>query len=208
MQKSNSEKIKLEPLDPKKVESIVKKYENKHIRHKHGAVIFVGSGGGKSTVCRNQKPDSEGKTDLIDADLVYRETNAHPLQPGVYPLRPLPWWEMGDEIIHEVELRCGVVNQAMIDHGLWAMTTSFDPEDKYVPENIVIVLLPWEEHKRRIVEKSSSANYDAGAKANKAGFSIVMGHREWTKKVAKEKNIPVIDSIEKAINLVHSREEK
>ena len=63
-------KLKFEPLDPKKVEEVIKKYEAKHIKHKHGAVVFVGSGGGKSTFCRNQKPNSEGKTDFIDSDLL------------------------------------------------------------------------------------------------------------------------------------------
>jgi hypothetical protein len=201
-------KLKFEPLDPKKVEEVIKKYEAKHIKHKHGAVVFVGSGGGKSTFCRNQKPNSEGKTDFIDADLLYRETGAHPLQPGVYPLRPLPWWDMGKEVIIEVEARCGVVNQAMIDHGLWAMTTSFDPYDKYVPDNIVVVMLPWEEHQRRIIEKNKGEHYDAGAKADEKGFARVQSHREWTEKIAKERDIPIVDSIEEAVELVRSREDK
>src|SRR3989344_2830525 len=208
-QEIKSEELKLEPLDPEKVEGVVEKYEEKHIKHKHGAVIFIGSGGGKSTVYRSQVPNAEGKTDLIDADLVYRETEAHPLKPRSNPnepLRPLPWWDMGSKIIQEVEKRCGVVNQSMIDHGLWALTTSFDPDDKYVPENIAIVMLPWEEHKRRITEKFHSEHYDAGAQPTEEGFARVLSHREWTEKVAKEKNIPVVDSIDAAIELLHSRE--
>ena len=199
-------KIDIKQLDLNKVEEVVKKFEGKHIKHKHGAVIFVGSGGGKSTVCRNQIPNTEGKTDLIDADLLYRETEAHPLQLGVFPLRPLPWWDMGIEVIKEVEKRCGIVNNAMVKHGLWTLTTSFDPDDSYIPDNIVIVILPWEEHKKRLIEKSGSVNYDAGAKADEEGFSLVKRHRDWAEKVAKEKNIPVVDSIEAAIELVRSKE--
>lgn len=208
-QSMENKKLNLEPLDPKEVERIVEEYARKYVRHKNGAIIFVGSGGGKSTTCRNQTPNMEGKTDIVDADLVYRETGAHPLKPRSNPnepLRPLPWWDMGTEIIQEVERRCGIVNQLMIDHGLWALTTSFDPNDKYVPEKIVIVMLPWEEHKNRITEKFHSEHYDAGAQPTEQGFSVVLGHRQWTEKVAKEKNITVTDSIEAAIELVRSRE--
>ncbi|OHB22934.1 MAG: hypothetical protein A2939_02155 [Parcubacteria group bacterium RIFCSPLOWO2_01_FULL_48_18] len=198
--------LELEPLDPEKVEKVVREYSERHVRHKRGAMIFIGSGGGKSTTCRNQTSSAEGKTDLIDADLVYRETDAHPVQPGVLPLRPLPWWDMGEKVIQEVEKRCGIVNESMVKHGLWALTTSFDPDDKYVPENIVVVMLPWEEHKKRIIEKSGGAHYDGGAKASDEGLALVLRHREWTEKVAREKNIPVVNSIEAAIELVRSRE--
>lgn len=201
--------LELESLDPEKVETVIRGYEGKHVKHKHGAIIFTGSGAGKSTTCRNQVPNTEGKTDLIDADLVYRETEAHPLKPRSSPdepLRPLPWWDMGPKVIQEVEKRCGVVNQSMIDHGLWTLTTSFDPGDAYVPENIVIVMLPWEEHKKRIIEKFHSEHYDAGAQPTEEGFARVLSHREWTEKVAKEKNIPVVDSIDAAIDLIRSRE--
>lgn len=199
--------IKLKPLDPEKVKRVVEKFSARHVRHKHGEIIFVGSGGGKSTTCRNQIPDAEGKTDLVDADLVYRETEAHPLRPGINPPLPLPWWNMGKKVIQEVEKRCGVVNESMIKHGLWALTTSFDPDDKYIPKNIVIVILPWKEHKKRIIQKSRGKHYDAGAKATDEGFALVKRHRKWAERVAKEKNIPVVDSIETAIYLIRSREE-
>lgn len=198
--------MKLKPLDPKKIENIVRVYEDTHVRHKRGAIIFVGSGGGKSTTYRNQVPNTEGKVDLVDADLVYRETEAHPVEPGTIPPRPLPWWDMGLEVIQEVEKRCGVVNQVMVDHGLWALTTSFDPDDSYVPHHLVIVILPWEEHKRRIIEKSGGQHYDGGAKATDAGFELAKQHREWAERVAKEKKIPIVNSIEAAIELVKSRE--
>jgi 2-phosphoglycerate kinase len=205
------EEFKLEPLNPEKVEKVVEEYAERHVGHKHGAIIFIGSGGGKSTTCRNQTPNAEGKTDLVDADFLYRETDAHPLKPRSNPnepLRPLPWWDMGPKVIQDVEKRCGIVNQSIIDHGLWALTTSFDPDDKYIPENIVIVILPWEEHKRRIAEKFQSEHYDAGAQPTEEGFARVLSHREWTEKVAKEKNIPVVDSIEAAVDLIRSREVK
>lgn len=206
MAKKEPEKFELELLDPKKVERVVGEYAERHVRHKHGAIIFVGSGGGKSTTYRRQTPGPEGKLDLVDADLVYRETGAHPTQPGVVPLRPLPWWEMGPEVIQEVERRCGMVNQSMIEHGLWALTTSFTPDDEYIPENIVVVMLPWEEHKKRIVEKFHSEHYDAGAQPTEEGFALVLSHRAWTEKVAKEKNIPMVASIKEAIELIRSRE--
>lgn len=196
--------LNLEPMDTALVEKVVDKYAQKHIRHQHGAYIFIGSGGGKSTTCRNQVPGSDGKTDLVDADLLYRETGAHPCQPGVIPLRPLPWWDMGDDVIHEVERRCGLVNAAMVKRGLWALTTSFTPDDEFLPAAVVI--LPWEEHKRRIIEKSGGSFYDGGAKANDEGFSLVLEHRRWAEKIAKEKNIPIVDSITAAIDLVRSRE--
>lgn len=198
--------IKLEPLDLKKVEHVVSTYENAHTRHKRGAIIFVGSGGGKSTTYRKQVPNAEGKVDLVDADLVYRETEAHPTEPGMTPLRPLPWWDMGLEVIQEVEKRCGVVNQVMVEHGLWALTTSFDPNDSYIPHQLVIVILPWEEQRKRIIEKSGSEYYDGGAKATDEGFELVKQHREWAERVAKEKNIPVVSSIESAIELVRTWE--
>jgi hypothetical protein len=196
--------VTLEPLDLETVEKVISKYATRHVVHEHGAIIFVGTGGGKSTTCRNQIPTDSGKTDFIDADLVYRETGAHPCKPGVTPLSPLPWWDMGDGAIHEVELRCGLVNASMIKHGLWALTTSFTPEDEYMPSAIVI--LPWDEQKRRIEEKSRGQFYDGGAKATEQGFSLALGHRKWAEKVAKEKNIPVVDSIDAAIDLVRSRE--
>lgn len=198
--------LKLEPMDPAKIEEVVNKYAEKHVQYKNGAIIFVGSGGGKSTICREQTQNSEGKTDLVDADLLYRETGAHPLQPGIFPLRPLPWWDMGDEVIHEVEKRCALVNEAMVKKGLWALTTSFTPEDPYVPSNTVVVILPWEEHKRRMILKFRGQFYDGGAKATDEGFALVQSHRKWAEEVAKEKNIPIVDSIEGAINLVRSRE--
>ena len=94
----------------------------------------------------------------------------------------------------------------MVEQGLWALTTSFDPDDAYVPNDLVIVMLPWEEHKRRLIEKSRGEHYDAGAKATEEGFALVQKHREWTQKIAQEKNIPIVDSIDAAIDLVRSRE--
>ena len=201
-----NKELKLPSLNLDKVEEVVSRYEEKHVKHKHGAIIFVGSGGGKSTTYRNQVPDANGKLDFVDADLLYRETEAHPLQPGVFPLRPMPWWNMGPKIIQEVEKRCGIVNEAMVNHGLWTLTTSFDPDDAYIPDNIVIVLLPWEEHKKRVIEKFNSENYDAGAEPTEEGFARIQEHREWTEKVAREKNIPIVNSIESAITLIRSRE--
>ena len=40
--KKEPKKLDLKPMDPAKVEEVVKKYAEKHIRHKHGAVIFIG----------------------------------------------------------------------------------------------------------------------------------------------------------------------
>lgn len=203
-----SEKFNLEPMDPTKIEQVVEKYSKKHIQHRRGAVIFVGSGGGKSTTCRNQVPNSGGKTDLVDADLLYRETEAHPCQPGIFPLRPLPWWDMGVEVIKAVEKHCDDVNEAMVKHGLWTLTSSFTREAPYVPADIVVVMLPWEEQKRRIIEKSGGNYYDGGAKATETGFTLALHHRKWIGKVSKEKNIPIVDSIDSAIALIRSRETK
>ncbi|MDP2860277.1 MAG: hypothetical protein Q8N98_01025 [bacterium] len=202
MSRDKSEVLGLESMDPTRVEQIVDEFAQKHVAHKHGAIIFVGSGGGKSTTVRNQVPDIEGKTDLLDADLMYRKTGAHPCQPGVTPLRPIPWWDMGNEVIHEVDQRCGLVNAAVVKRGLWMLTTSFTPNDECLPA--AIVLLPWKEHKKRIIEKFHSEHYDAGAQPTKEGFAIVLGHRRWARRVAKEKNIPIVDSIDAAINLVRS----
>jgi len=201
---SKSQDLSLEPMDPARVEEVVEEWAKKHVCHRLGAIIFVGSGGGKSTTVRGQEPNSEGKTDLVDADLLYRETNAHPCQPKVEPKRPIPWWDMGNDVIHEVEQRCGLVNAAMVKRGFWALTTSFTPDDEYLP--VAIVILPWEEHKKRIIEKAGGKYYDGGAKATDEGFKLVLDHRQWVEKVAKEKNIPVVDSIPAAIELVRSRE--
>jgi len=193
----------LEPMDRKKVEEIVDKYAEKLIRHKKGALIFAGSGAGKSTTCRNQVPDNEGRTDLFDADLAYKATGAHPMIPGTN--RPFAWWEMSDEVVLEIEKRCAMVNEVMIEKGLWAMTTSFTEDDTYL-DKVVIVILPWEEQQKRILEKARGAFYDGGAKPTEAGFSVALGHRRWAENVAKEKNIPVADSIDAAVELVRSRE--
>lgn len=197
-------KLKSEPLDPAKIEEVVGQFTEKHVQHKHGAVIFVGSGGGKSTTCREQVPNSEGKTDLVDADFVYRALGAPPLNPETG--LALPWWDMGDEVIEEVVKRCALVNETMVKKGLWALTTSFTPDDPYVPSDTVVVILPWEEHKRRMITKFRGEHYDGGAKATDEGFALVQGHREWAERVAREKNIPVVDSIETAVELVRSRE--
>jgi hypothetical protein len=111
---------------------------------------------------------------------------------------------MGEGVIHEVDRRCGMVNAALVEHGLWALTTSFSPNDEYLPEAIVI--LPWKEHRRRIIEKAGGGHYDGGAKATDEGFALVLRHRRWVKGVAEEKGIPIVDSIDAAINLVRSRE--
>ncbi len=198
------EDIKFEPMDPARIGEILDESTKKHVCHRHGAIIFVGSGGGKSTTCRNQTPNSEGRTDFVDADFLYRETNAHPCQPGVEPKRPIPWWDMGDKVIHAVEKRCAMVNTAMIERGLWALTTSFTPDDKYLPTAIVI--LPWPVHRKRIIEKSGGKYYDGGAKATEEGFKLVLGHREWAKRVAKKNRIPIVSSIDAAIEMVRSRE--
>lgn len=203
---STLDELNLKPLDIEQVKRVVNEFARDYVRHDHGAVVFVGSGGGKSTTCRNQVLNSDGKKDFLDADFVYRATEAHPLQPGVNPPLPLPWWDMGDEVCDEIDRRCGLVNEVMIDNGLWALTTSFAPEDKYIPESIIIVLLPWEEHKKRIIQKCNSEHYDAGAKATEEGFKLVQGHRAWAERIAKEKNILLVDSIDKAIEILKSRE--
>ena len=195
--------LNLEAMDRKKVEEIVDKFAEKLVRHKKGALIFAGSGAGKSTACRNQIPNKEGKTDWLDADFIYKASGAHPMIPGTN--RPFPWWEMSDEIILEIEKRCAMVNEVIIEKGLWAMTTSFTPDDPYL-NKVVIVMLPWEEQQRRILQKAKGEFYDGGAKPTEAGFSVALGHRRWAENVAKEKNIPVADSIDKAIDLVRSRE--
>ena len=117
---------------------------------------------------------------------------------------------MGDEVINEVEKRCDMVNEALIKHGLWAMTTSFTPEASYVPKNIVVVILPWEEHKKRIIEKSAGKNYDGGAKATEAGFDLVLNHRKWAQKVAKEKTLTPVEAaaIKKAADQKQKEAEK
>lgn len=206
-------KLKNEPLDPVKIEEVVDKFTQKHVQHKNGAIIFVGSGSGKSFAVRQQTPNSEGKTDLVDADFIYRETGAHPLlptKPGE-PLRTFPWWYMGDKVILEVEKRCAMVNEAMVRKGLWALTSSFDPEDSNAPSNTVVALIPWEEHRRNIVEKFRGTKehgryYDGGVRATYPGLKIAQSHRAWALKVASEKNIPLFNSIKEAIDYIRSRE--
>lgn len=201
-------KLRSEPLDPARIEEIVNKFAERHVQHKHGEIIFVGSGSGKSFTVREQIPNSQGKTDLVDADFLYRETGAHPLlptKPGE-PLRTFPWWFMGDEVIHEVEKRCALVNEAMVKKGLWALTSSFRPEDSYVPSNIVVALIPWEEHSKNMVTKFRGKHYDGGVRATSDGFRIAQGHRKWALDVATEKHIPLFSSIKAAIDFVRSRE--
>lgn len=196
-------KLKQEPLDRKKVEEVVEEYAQKLVRHKKGALIFAGSGTGKSTTCRNQISNNEDRVDLFDADLAYKATGAHPMIPGTN--RPFAWWEMSSEIVDMVEKRCAMVNEVMIEKGLWAMTTSFTEDDIYL-DKVVIVMLPWEEQQKRILQKAKGEFYDGGAKPTEAGFSLALGHRRWAENVAKEKNIPVVDSIDAAVDLVRSRE--
>ena len=193
-------------MDMEKASEVIDKFVGEHkIKvHKKGAIVFVGSGGGKSTFCRNQKPDENGKVDWIDEDLLYRLTNAHPCVPGSDPPKPEPWWTWGDEAIHKVELRCDEVNKALVDKGLWAFTTSFTPEAKCQPDAVVI--LPWEEQKKRITEKFNSPYYDGGAKPDEEGFRIASSHRDWTIRVAKENNLKVFDSIDGAVDYINSRE--
>lgn len=199
-------RLKSEPLDPAKIEEVVNKFAEKHVQHKKGAIIFAGSGSGKSTTARNQTPNSEGKTDLVDADFIYKKVGAHPMKMGTEKPEPEEWWHMDGEVVDIVEKRCAQINQAMIDKGLWALTTSFTPEDAYVPSDVVIAMLPWEEHQRRILEKSKSDYYDGGAKATVAGFATAKWHRDWAENVAKEKNIPIVESINAAVDLLRSRE--
>lgn len=201
-------KLRSEPLDPGKIEKVVNKFAEKHIQHKHGEIIFVGSGSGKSYTVRNQTPNEQGKTDIVDADFLYRETGAHPLiptKPGE-PLRTFPWWFMEDEVIHEVEKRCALVNEAIVRKGLWALTSSFRPEDPYVPSNIVVALIPWAEHRSNMVKKFKGGHYDGGVRATYDGFRIALGHRKWAEEVSNEKKIPLVSSIKEAIELVRSRE--
>lgn len=197
-------RLQSEPLDPARIEEVVAKYAKRYVQHKKGAIIFAGSGSGKSTTVRRQVPSIEGKTDLVDADFIYKELGAHPMKPGGKD--PEEWWHMSDEVIDIVEKRCAQINQAMIDKGLWALSTSFTAEDPYVPSDVVVVLLSWKEQQGRIIEKAKSDFYDGGAKATVAGFTTAKKHREWAERVAKEKNIRVVDSIEGAVELVRSRE--
>lgn len=199
-------RLKSEPLDPAKIEEVVDEYAQKHVQHNKGALIFAGSGSGKSTTVRNQVPNSEGKTDLVDADFLYKKIGAHPMKRGTEKPEPEEWWHMGEEVVDTVEKRCAQINQAMIDRGFWALTTSFTPDDAYVPSDVVIAMIPWEEHQRRIIEKSQGDYYDGGAKPTVLGFAAAKGHRDWAENVAKEKNIPVVDSIDAAVDLVRSRE--
>lgn len=199
-------RLRNEPLDPARIEEVVNKYAEKLIRHKKGAIIFSGSGSGKSTTIREQVPNGEGKTDLVDADFIYKELGAHPMKLGTEKPEPEEWWHMGDEVIDMVDKRCAQINQAMIDKGIWALTTSFTNDDSYVSSNVVVVMLPWEEHKRRIITKTRGDYYDGGAKATFRGFSAAEGHRKWAEDVSQKKNIPVVDSIDAAVDLIRSRE--
>ena len=202
------ERLRSEPMDSERIEEVANRFAEKHVQHRRGEIIFVGSGSGKSFTVREQTPNSQGKTDLVDADFLYRETGAHPLlptKPGE-PLRTFPWWFMGDEVIREVEKRCALVNEAMIRKGLWALTSSFRPEDSYVPSNIVVVMIPWEEHSGNMVTKFRDKHYDGGVRATSEGFRIAQGHRKWALDVATEKHIPIVSSIDAAVDFVRSRE--
>jgi len=204
-------KLKREPLIRKEVEEVVDRFLENHIQHNYGQIIFVGSGSGKSFTVRNQNPGPDGKTDLVDADFVYRETGAHPLldTDDDEPLRTFPWWYMGDDVILEVEKRCALVNQVMIEKGLWALTSSFDPEDPYLLTNHIIVELPWQEHLKNIHRKFSGDSkdfYDGGVRVTYDGLRIAKSHRKFVRDLIDKKGIEVVSSIPEAINVLKERE--
>jgi len=204
-----SEILNLEPMDPAKIEEVLDRYEQDHVTHKKGAIIFTGSGVGKTTYSRNQQPNDGGKIDWVDMDPVYKEAGAPPCEehePGTpgSQIKPLPWWTWGDEAINEVEIRSDIVNKALVERGFWGLTTSFTPDAECQPT--AIVLLPWDEHKRRIVQKWEQNSADGGAKPTEEGFKLVQGHRKWTEEVAKRNNIPVFEDIDKAVEYVRSLE--
>lgn len=206
------EKLRNEPLDLEYVKEVVEKYaeSERKRKHKNGQIIFAYSGTGKSFTVRGEEPDGEGITDLVDADFLYRLTGAHPLlptKPGD-PLRTHPFWYMNDEVIQEVEKRCGQVNEAMVEAGLWALTSSFDPEDSYVPSNLIAALIPPTELERNIYTKFDRVFYDGGVRATHDGYAISESHRKYIEQLTRKKDITVVDSIDKAVELARTREKE
>lgn len=157
---------------------IYKEFLDETIQHTRGFFILAPSGSGKTHFIKRQL-----EKNWIDGDKLWETTRAHP---------DAPWWTMSRDIIREVDARSDVVTQEAKRLGMWIMGAS---NNWLSPD--AIVLLPWETNVAYI-KKREVENYDGGLKSHQLE-QLELHHKD-IKEMAKSRNIPVFDSVEKAVN--------
>ncbi len=173
---SHETAFNLEPLDNKRIETVLAELQQTYRVHTTGCFILAPSGAGKSHFVRNQQ-----EPDWIDGDTLWTQAGAHPDR---------AWWLEGLDVIQAIDARCDEVTTRAKDRGLWIMGASCH---WLTPD--AIVLPDWEQHKAYIKHREET-NYDGGATSDR--LDQVLGHREWMQTWAK-KGVPIFSSIEEAV---------
>ena len=160
-----------------KNEGIYKKFLDETLHHTRGFFILAPSGSGKTHFIKRQT-----EINWLDGDAIWIASRAHP---------DLPWWTMSREVIREVDARSDVITQEAKRLGLWIMGAS---NNWLAPD--AIVLLPWDKNVAYI-KKREEEDYDGGLKSHQLA-QLELHHKD-IREMAEKNNVPVFDSIEKAV---------
>jgi hypothetical protein len=153
------------------------------VPHSKGFFILAPSGVGKTYFVTHQK-----EYHWIDGDRLWVAARAHP---------DVAWWTMGLEVIEEVDARSDVITQEAKRLGLWIMGAS---NNWLLPD--AVVLPPWELNVAYIKQREET-HYDGGLKSNQ--LDQLKSHRTSIEQMAKQKNVPMFESIDAATSYLQER---
>ena len=160
----------------KKDNEIYKNFLDETMPHTKGFFILAPSGAGKTYFVNKQK-----EKNWIDGDTLWVATRAHP---------NMDWWNMGLDVIREVDARSDVVTQEAKRLGLWILGAS---NNWLAPD--AVVMPPWDTNVAYIKHRQET-NYDGGLKTDQLGQ--LESHRKEIKEMADNKKVPIFESINKA----------
>ncbi|MCX6788309.1 MAG: hypothetical protein NTZ36_00300 [Candidatus Jorgensenbacteria bacterium] len=163
-----------------KNEEIYNKFLNESVHHSLGFFILAPSGTGKTHFIVRQE-----EKNWIDGDTLWISTKAHP---------DTDWWTKGPEIIKEVDARSDVITQEAKRLGLWVLGAS---NNWLRPD--AVVLPPWDTNVAYIKHRQEN-NYDGGLKTDQ--LAQLEAHRLEIEDMAKQKNVPIFESVEKATSYI------
>ena len=168
------------PIVFQKDEEIYKKFLSETMPHSKGFFILAPSGTGK-TYFTNRQTEKH----WIDGDKLWVATNAHP---------DAAWWTKSFEVIAEVDARSDVITQEAKRLGLWIMGAS----NNWLKPDAVV--LPPLKTNIEYIKKRQEGNYDGGLKTDQ--LDQLKAHRKEIKKMAKNKKVPIFESIEAATSYI------
>lgn len=172
--------MSLEPVIFTNGERFFKELGTKFISHDKGLFIMSPSGAGKTHFYKQQQTPH-----WIDGDDFWREAGAQPPD-GV------AWWDMGVEVIEQVEQRCDIITSQAVKRGFWILgSINF----WYKPDAIVIP--PWETLVSQIKQRQDT-DYDGGL--TDSHLDQLITHIGIINRWHIELDVPRFKTIEEAVN--------